>query len=141
MSDTRTLVSRPAFEITPGNAVLRRNEAGDPILSLKVQRRGKNYVQDYVVDLTPPTEPEMRLDFVDPETEIADCGAPLRFETGPSSDPALGWSPPKPGDLVAAPDGLYLAVREYAPPYRFVSFVNVATGDLRRLRAGSLCLG
>lgn len=138
MTDRPAFAARSAFEITPGNAVLREDKAGRRVLGLKVQRRGKNYVQDYVVDLVPPAAPEMRLDFVDPDAALADCGAPLRLETGPAADPALGWSPPKPGDLVATADGPYLAVREFSPPYRYVSFVHVETGNLRRLRAGAI---
>lgn len=138
MSETPAFPQRPAFEIAPGNAVLRTDTAGRTVLGVKVQRRGRNYVQDYVIDLVPAAEPEIRLDFVDPEVELTDCGAPLRFETGPDADPALGWSPPVPGDLVRAGDGLFLAVREYAPPHRFVSFVNLETGNLRRLRAGAM---
>lgn len=129
---------RQAFEIASGRAVYLGAEPG--VLCLKAQRRAKNYVQDYVVRLAPAAEPEILLEFVDPETPLADSGAGLTIVPGTAAAPdAAGrLAPPRPGDLVATEAGLFLAVRELAIPHRFVSFVQVESGEVRRLRAHAI---
>lgn len=137
MSEPGHFPLRPAFEIAPGNAVRRGAEPG--VLCLKGQRKAKKYVQDYVVAVAPPPEGGPRLDFVDPETELTDCGAPLRFVPGAEATGEEGPPPhPQPGDLVHTEQGLCLAVWETDGIYRFVSFVDVATGAVRRLRKGAI---
>ena len=135
MSEPGRFPLRPAFEIPPGHAVL--VGAGPGVLGLKGQRRAKKYVQDYVVALAPAPEGGHRLDFVDPETELADCGAPLRFVPGPETIGETGVRP-RPGELVRTEAGLCLAVWETDGPSRFVSFIDVASGEVRRLRKDAL---
>ncbi|MCG8508612.1 MAG: hypothetical protein MI741_05220, partial [Rhodospirillales bacterium] len=78
MIDAIAFVERPAHEIAAGNAVFMKSKDGD-VLCLKVQREAKNYVQDYVVRLDPVAEPEMALEFIDPDDPLADCGVPVQF--------------------------------------------------------------
>jgi hypothetical protein len=129
---------RPAFTVPAGNAVLRR--LGDtPVLCLKGQRPAKRHVQDYTVALAPMAEGGPRLDFVDPEEPLTDCGARLVFITDPDPADCTGALPhPQPGDVVRTADGLWLAVSETSGLYRFVSFIHVETGEVRRLREASL---
>jgi len=137
MSGPGPFTPRPAFEIPPGNAVLVGAEPG--VLCLKGQRRAKKYVQDYVVALAPMAEGGPRLDFVDPETELADGGQPLRFVAGAETVGEAGARPhPQPGDLMRNEMGLWLAVWETDGIYRFVSYIDVTTGEVRRLRKGAI---
>lgn len=132
--------TRPAFEIAPGNAVILDAGTEDAALCLKAQRRAKNYVQDYLVRLVPLAEPEALLEFIDPEHPLANCAAPVRIDPGEAVLPDDAGRPPnpRPGDLAGTEAGLFLAVREITPPYRFVSFVQVETGTVRRLRAHAI---
>lgn len=141
MIDTLPLIDRPAHEIAAGNGVFLRTAAGD-VLCLKVQRKAKNYVQDYVVRLDPAADPEMVLEFVDPEETLADCGVPIVFvpreTTEDDKEHTAPPGHPKPGTLVESPKGLFLAVRERTKLHEFVSYVNVETGMVRRLRDHSI---
>ena len=83
------VATRPAFEVPSGRVVLRSGEPG--VLCLKAQRRAKNYVQDYVVRLAPPAEPEILLEFVDPEVPLADTGAGPRIVPGTVVAPTSPW--------------------------------------------------
>lgn len=137
MSAERRFTPRPAFEIPAGNAVRRRTDDG--VLCLKGQRQAKRYVQDYLVAIAPMAADGPRLEFVDPETELADGGAPLDFVPGPESVTEEGARPrPQAGDLVRSERGMWLAVSETNGLHTFVSFIDVATGDVRRLRDGAI---
>ena len=128
---------KPAFTITPGNAVRRGAETA--VLCLKGQRKAKKYVQDYVVAVAPMPDGGPSLDFIDPETELADGGAPLHFVPGVATAGEAGAQPhPQPGDLMRNEMGLWLAVWETDGIYRFVSFIDVANGTVRRLRKGAI---
>jgi hypothetical protein len=138
MIDTLPLIERPAHEIPAGNAVFLKTTAGD-VLCLKVQRKAKNYVQDYVVRLDPAAEPEMDLEFVDPEEPLADCGVRIVFKPSvDGEDHELAGRHPEPGELVESEKGLFLAIRERTKLHEFVSFVNVESGLVRRLRVHSI---
>lgn len=137
MAETATFVETPAFEVAAGHAVIRRAPGVAPVLGLKGRRVAPRHVQDYVVALDPVAEGGFRLDFVDPETVLEDWGSCLSFVAGPATA-GNGPCRPMPGELAATAEGLWLAVREISVPYAFVSFVEVATGEVRRLRAPAI---
>ncbi|WP_316976094.1 hypothetical protein [Shumkonia mesophila] len=138
MAEPGGLKERPAFEVPAGHAVLRRQD-GASALCLKGQRAAKGYVQDYTVALAPAAEGGHRLDFIDPEERLTDCGARLAFVADPHpAEQAAPRPHPRPGDLVESAEGLWLAVSETSGLYRFVSFIHVETGVVRRLREATL---
>jgi len=129
-------VERPALDVPAGHAVLRPTAAGAQALCLKGQRRAKGHLQDYTVALCPIAEGGPRLDFIDPEAPLTDCGSRLAFIADAGPEPA--GPHPQPGDLAECADGLWLAVSETSGLYRFVSFIHVETGEVRRLREATL---
>lgn len=134
MAEGNGFVERPALNVPAGHAVLRPTAAGTCVLCLKGQRRAKGHLQDYTVALCPVAEGGHRLDFIDPEDPLTDCGAKLFFV----ADPKQAGPHPRPGDLAECADGLWLAVSETSGLYRFVSFIHVETGEVRRLREATL---
>lgn len=139
MADPGGYAERRALEVPAGHAVLRPAANGAPTLCLKGQRRAKRHVQDYTVALDPVAEGGHRLDFIDPEDRLTDCGAGLVFVAEPRPAERVGARPhPQPGNLVESIDGLWLAVSEISGLYRFVSFIHVETGEVRRLREATL---
>lgn len=139
MAEPGGFAERPALEVPAGHAVLRPMVDGTMTLCLKGQRRAKGHLQDYTVALSPITEGGHRLDFIDPEDRLTDCGAGLVFIADPEpADHAGALAHPQPGNLVTTADGLWLAVSETSGLYRFVSFIHVETGEVRRLREATL---
>ncbi len=134
MAEPGGFVERPALEVPAGHVVLRPAAAGAMVLCLKGQRRAKGHLQDYTVALCPIAEDGPQLDFIDPEEPLTDCGAGLVFV----ADPKPAGLHPRPGDLAECADGLWLAVSETSGLYRFVSFIHVETGEVRRLREATL---
>ena len=130
--DESPFATLPASEIQPGHAVVVEIDE-TRILCLKVQREAKNYMQDYVVRLEPPAVPEVILEYFDPEKEVADCGGPLVFKRDTASRRPTGIYA-QPGDLVEAEDRLFLAVREKTKLHSFIAFIDVATGNAKRVR-------
>ncbi|MDX9860027.1 MAG: hypothetical protein RBS99_03835 [Rhodospirillales bacterium] len=139
MADPGGYAARPALEVPAGHAVLRSTAGGGSALCLKGRRQAKRHIQDYTVALDPVAEGGHRLDFIDPEDVLTDCGTRLVFVAEPQPAGRGGARPhPQPGDLVEGVEGLWLAVSETNGLYRFVSFIHVATGDVRRLREATL---
>lgn len=138
MADTAAFAERPAFQVPAGHAVVRRRADGAPALCLKGQRPAKRYVQDYTVALAPVADGGPRLDFIDPEEPLTDCAVGLRFVAGPEAAPFAGQLHPRPGDLVESARGLWLAVLEAGRFSPLVSFIQVETGEVRRLREGAI---
>lgn len=134
MAEGDGFVERPALDVPAGHVVLRPTAIGAMALCLKGQRRAKGHLQDYTVALCPIAAGGPRLDFIDPEDPLTDCGGRLAFIAGPT--PA--GLHPRPGDLAECTDGLWLAVSETSGLYRFVSFIHVETGEVRRLREATL---
>lgn len=132
MTGQTPFATLPAFETQPGHAVVVEID-GTRILCLKVQREAKNYTQDYVVRLEPAANPEVILEYFDPEEEITDCGGPLVFEPNIESQRPAGIYA-QPGDMVEAEDRLFLAVREKTKLHSFIAFIDVATGNAKRVR-------
>jgi hypothetical protein len=133
--DPGTPTERPALEVPAGHAVLRRRADGGVDLCLKGQRRAKRHIQDYTVTLIPAGEDGPRLDFIDPEEPLTDCGGGLTFVP---EAPADGRGHPRPGDLVETADGRWLAVAETGGPSRWVAFIDVGSGEVRRLRESAI---
>jgi len=139
MAEGGGFAERPALDVPSGHAVLRPLAGGARALCLKGQRRAKRHLQDYTVALVPLAEGGPRLDFIDPEDPLTDCGVTLAFVVDPAAaDQAGRQRHPQPGDLVESAEGRWLAVSETSGLYRFVSFIHVETGDVRRLREGAL---
>ncbi|MBE0533233.1 MAG: hypothetical protein IH626_20620 [Rhodospirillales bacterium] len=139
MAEPGGFVERPALEVLAGHSVLRPMVDGPQALCLKGQRRAKGHLQDYTVALSPVAGGGHRLDFIDPEDRLTDCGARLVFIADANLAEQSGALPhPQPGDLVRTAEGLWLAVSETSGLYRFVSFIHVETGEVRRLREAAL---
>lgn len=139
MAEPGGFIERPALDVPAGHAVLRPTADGAQALCLKGQRRAKGHLQDYTVALCPIAEGGPRLDFIDPEAPLIDCGIRLVFiaDTNPAGQ-AGALPHPQPGDLVRTVEGPWLAVSETSGLYRFVSFIHVETGEVRRLREATL---
>jgi len=138
MADRNGFVDKPAFQVPAGHAVARRGPHGTLVLCLKGQRPAKRYVQDYAVALAPVAEGGPRLDFIDPEEQVTDCAVRLAFVAGPQAAPSDGRLHARPGDLVESARGLWLAVAETDGPSQPVAFIQVETGEVRRLREGAI---
>lgn len=80
MSANLSFTLRKAFEIPPGQVVIR---PGDPLaVGIKLHQVAKEFLRHYLLPLHPPPEEGLRLEYLDPEEELVDCGGPLRFELG-----------------------------------------------------------
>lgn len=138
MTDFGPTTHRAALDVPPGNAVVFEGEDGAARLGLKALRKGKNFFLDYVVPLDPLPK-EIRLVFVDPDTKLGDCGQGLDFDLGPAAPQVSGDRPrARIGDIVGTPRGTFLVVREYTKLHEIWTFVEIATGEVRRLREGTI---
>lgn len=128
MTESTSPRSRKAHEIPAGNAVLE-----DGTLWLKVEREGKDFVQHYLVALAPRSDPA-RLTYVDPESNLLDCGGPLTIvlgggQTAERDEIAFGA-------VFQTARGTFLKVREdrRTDAEKMTMFVDLASGLVRRRR-------
>lgn len=78
---------RQAHAIPPGQAVVRPS---DGCVGMKVQQIAKDFVRHYFLPLVPMAAEGLKLAYLDPEDELADCGGPVRFSLGEGRAPAAG---------------------------------------------------
>jgi hypothetical protein len=78
---------RQAHEIPPGQAVVR---PVDGSVGMKVQQIAKDFVRHYFLPLEPMAAEGLKLVYLDPEDELADCGGPVRLSLGKGRAPGPG---------------------------------------------------
>lgn len=78
---------RQAHAIPPGQVVVRPS---DGCVGMKVQQIAKDFVRHYFLPLEPLGAEGLKLAYLDPEDELADCGGPVRFSLGQSQGPGAG---------------------------------------------------
>ena len=119
---------RQAYEIGCGAVVIRVTEDG-PVVCMKLDRIGKEYVHHYLIVLDPKPEADLELLYIDPEERLFDCYATLEFEPGEAVDPAT--TEPQPGHAFENKDGHFIKVLDDPKTQKLYGFVDPATGLVR----------
>ncbi len=115
----------PAHQIKPGSFVT-AEIAGVPVLCLKVERHGRDYVNHYLIPMGPDGDRRaLALVYVDPDQPLVPVDGPAL---------ALGETStafPDVGDAFATPKGPHLKLRDDAKAQKVFAYVELATGLIR----------
>lgn len=103
---------------------------------LKAQRDSKDYVNHYLVPLTPA--PDLALVYIDPDTKLGLLALKLRPE---ALLPRLAGEATQPGDLIKAADGRFFlkALDVKKDGQRHMAYVAIDGGEVRPRRERPGC--
>ena len=115
----------PSHQIKPGSFVTAMI-GGAPVLCLKVERHGRDYVNHYLVPLAAESDRRtLALVYVDPDQPLEPAlGVALAFGATSGTFPDVG-------DAFATPKGVHLKLRDEAKAQKVFAYLDLATGLIR----------
>ena len=115
----------PAHQIQPGSFVT-AEIAGSPVLCLKVERHGRDFVNHYLVALEPSGDRRvLALLYIDPDHPLTPVEGPtLAFGETTTAFPDIG-------DAFVTPKGPFLKLRDEPKAQKVYAYVDLATGLVR----------
>jgi hypothetical protein len=112
-------MTTPCHAVAPGSLV--RHASG---LALKAERDGKDYINHYLIPLTP--SPHITLIYVDPETSLDLVEGALSLDLG---EALAEGSPAETGDILVFDQGTFLKVWDVKKDgQRHLAYVDLVTG-------------
>ena len=128
MTETIAFSTKSAYDVPPGQIILRTGEAGGAEVCIKAERMGKEFVRHYLVPLSPIPEGGASLVYLDPEDEVATCEGVLRLTLGPAREVPIDL-----GVAFVNGRGTYLKVDEHRRfhGHKALGYLDLASGDVR----------
>ena len=115
---------RMAHEIGCG-AVVIRTTADGPVVCLKLDRIGKEYIHHYLIPLHPRPSVNLELIYIDPEDMLFDCFATMDISYG---DALPGQTIPEAGQAFENDKGFFIKALDDPQTQKMFGFVDPATG-------------
>jgi len=119
------LEKKKAHETPRGTPVV-MNLDGIPVVCLKVERQGKEYVHHYVVPIDPSPRLETPLIYVDPDLVLHHWAGRLDFTLGGGAGAG-----PEVGHIVTNAVGTFLKVIEDPKSQKMFAFVEISSGVVK----------